>query len=331
MIEDKEPQNLVHIYIKELTQELKKVSAEDAEALFAKLIALEVAFSKKLKTTADGKKVYDRFIEKINHTKGGIKMARAYFREREENFTRTVGEAISKRKPQLMYDVPINYKFVKFAISALTRPHERLQGLSLKIKAAREEIINKYLYLALNRAKVFTKSSYKGYAEFGDVLQLANEALLLSVDKYVVDEKSSSFHVMAIGRMLSNLIANSFSPSSATIGLHNQKTLYKIKKLKQSQPDMNNRELAEVLNLTEKAVDDLMEATKYSSLDQPMNTDDAEELLGDYTADPNSEFVNPHANTESNEMLNVLYSNLDKLSVIELKVLKLKGVKTCLP
>jgi RNA polymerase sigma factor (sigma-70 family) len=328
-MEDKDSSNVVHIYIKELNAELKKLPDTDTEAMFVKLNGLEIAFSKKLKTTADGKRVYDKFIEKINHTKGGIKMARAYFRGREDTFTATVGEAISKRKPQLMYAVPINYKFVLFAVQNVTRPHKRLHALYEKIKVAREEIINKYLHLALNRAKVFTKSSYKGYSEFGDILQLSNEALVLAVDKYVLDENSSSFHAMAIGRMLANLIANSFSPSSATIGLHNQKKLYKIRKLKQTRPDLRNKEIAEILELTEKEVDELVEATKYSSLDQPLNTEDADELLGDYTADPNSEFVNPHVNTESNELLNVLYSNLDKLNVIEQKVLKLKGVKTC--
>ena len=63
------------------------------------------------------------------------------------------------------------------------------------------------------------------------IFQIANEALVISVDKYVMDEESSSFHSMAIGRIVGNLIENGEMASAATIGGHARKKLYQIRKI----------------------------------------------------------------------------------------------------
>src|SRR4051812_37060735 len=104
--------NIVHTYIKELNEELKGISKTDVLDLFTKLCGLEGMFVKRLRMTAEGKRVYMVFIDKVNHTKGGIKIAKPYFRERQEFFSETVNKAIRDKKPELMYDVPVNYKFV---------------------------------------------------------------------------------------------------------------------------------------------------------------------------------------------------------------------------
>lgn len=329
--------NLVHTYIRELNEELKQVSKLDVADLFKKLCNLEVQFSKRLRSTAEGRKVYEKFVYKINRMKGGIKVAKPYFRERQDIFSETVNRAIRENKPDMMYDIPINYKFVRYAMENITtktdkegnviKPSKKIIELYEDIKITREEIISKYLHLALNKAKVFSKSMYIGYSDFSDVLQLANEALVLAVDKYVVDENSSSFHVMAIGRIIGHLIAYGASPSSATIGLHNQKKLYQIRKLMQKNPGIKNKEIAEVLKIAEKEIDELIEATKYSSLDQPVNSDMEDSSLGDYIPDQKGEQNNPHSNTEHSQLVGMLYSKMDQLSVIEQKILRLKGIK----
>lgn len=319
--------NLVHTYIRELNEELRGISKTDVADLFLKLCNLEVQFSKKLRSTAEGRKVYEKFVYKINRMKGGIKVAKPYFRERQDIFSETVNRAIRENKPDMMYAIPINYKFVRYAMENITKPSKKILELHEEIKTTREQIISKYLHLALNKAKVFSKSMYIGYADFSDVLQLANEALVLAVDKYVVDENSSSFHVMAIGRIVGHLIAYGSAPSSATIGLHNQKKLYQIRKLMQKTPGINNKEMAEILKIAEKDIDELIEATKYSSLDQPVNADMEDSSLGDFVADQKCETNNPHSNTEHSQLVSMLYSKMDQLSIIEQKVLKLKGIK----
>lgn len=328
--------NLVHTYIRELNEELKSISKSDVADLFTKLCSLETQFSKKLRSTADGRKVYEKFVYKINRMKGGIKVAKPYFRERQDVFSETVNRAIRENKPEMMYDIPINYKFVRYAMENITKvdkkgrpvdPPKKIVELHESIKVTREQIISKYLHLALNKAKVFSKSMYIGYSDFSDILQLANEALVLAVDKYVVDDNSSSFHVMAIGRIVGHLIAYGSAPSSATIGLHNQKKLYQIRKLMQKNPGINNKEMAEILKIAEKEIDELIEATKYSSLDQPVNADMEDSSLGDFVADQKCETNNPHSNTEHSQLVSMLYSKMDQLSIIEQKVLKLKGIK----
>lgn len=328
--------DLVKVYIADINKALKDVSDEDILEVFKRLNEREQLFSKKLQSTAPGRKVYMAFIQKISKSQGGIKVAKSYFRARQDSYLDTVNRAIREVQPKLMYAVPINYRFCLFAIQTLEsvkdeQDEKRLQfvasleKLFLEIKVLREEIINKHLYLSLHKAKVHKKSWAGGASEFEDLIQLANEALVVAVDKFVMDEDSSSFHGMAIGRIVSNLITNGSQTSSATVGEHAKKKLYQIRKMIQKHPNLQNREVAEALNIAEEEVNDLLASTSYKSLDDKLS-DDSETRYIDT-------FVAPTTNTdgfeavEDQEVKDVLHESFSVLSLIEKKVLRLKGIK----
>lgn len=324
---------IIQVYLRDINSALKDASTEDIMELFKKLYNKEQSFAKKLQSTAYGRKVYIMFISKIAKAQGGIKSAKTFFRARQNSYFLTVNKAIKEMEPKLMYNVPINYKFCLFAIESLTLTDERglkkdrdakLADLFKEIKALREEIISKHLYLSLNRAKIHSKSTYGMSVDFEDLVQIANEALIVAVDKYVMGDEASSFHAMAIGRMLANLITNGTILSSVTIGQHAQKKLYQIRKLLQKNPDFKSNEIASALSIAEEEINDLMNTTSYRSLDEELG-EDSETRYGDIISDEKS--TSQYEDVEKKSMLDLLSKGFNVLSVMEKKVLILKGVK----
>lgn len=328
-----EDYRLIQVYLNDISTALKDASTEDIMELFKKLYVKEQNFVKKLQSTAYGRKVYIMFIEKIAKAQGGIKSARVFFRARQTSYLLTVNKAIKEIEPKLMYKVPINYKFCLFAIDSLKISDKdgklkdrdaKLAELFIEIKALREEIISKHLYLSLNRAKIHSKSTYGMSVDFEDLVQIANEALILAVDKYVMGDEASSFHAMAIGKMLANLIANGTILSSVTIGAHAQKKLYQIRKLLQKNPDFKSLDIAAALDIAEEEINDLMSTTSYRSLDEDLG-EDGDTRYGDIISDEKS--ISQYDAVEKKSMLDLLSRGFEVLSVMEKKVLILKGVK----
>lgn len=329
--------SLIQTYLKDINEALRDAKEEDIMVLFKDLYDKEQRFAKRLRATGYGRDVYVKFIRKILASRGGIKIAKSYFRARQDSYIGTVNRAIREVNPKLMHDVPVNYRFCLFAIESLmvqdkdgkqVNRDEKLASLFQDIKRLRDEIINKHLLLSLHRAGVFKKNSYAAYSEFEDLVQIANEALVISVDKYVMDDDASSFHSMAIGRIIGNLIENGEMASAATIGAHARKKLYQIRKILQKNPDFSNSEVAAILKIAEDEVVDLVGATKYQSLDDYADESGESRVSETFTADSQEPKEDQYDATEKDNLLSVLSKSFDVLSVIELKVLRLKGVST---
>lgn len=326
---NREDYQLIQTYIRDINDVLRDASNEDILNLFKKLYNKEQSFAKKLQSTGSGRKIYMMFIKKIVESQGGIKSARSYFRARQESYLETVNEAIKKVNPKLMYEVPINYRFCLFATQTLVTIDPKLSELFSEIKTLREEIINKHLYLSLNRAKIHRKNSH-GRAEFEDLIQIANEALVVAVDKYVMDGEESTFHQMALGRMIGNLIANGSTLSATTIGGHAHKKLYQIRKLLQKQPNLTNDQVGNILDIAREEVDSLIAATSYSSLDEELpnssksGTVDSVRRIDTIVSD---DWEKEFEAIEKEDALSKLEEGFKNLSIIQRKVLLLKGVK----
>ena len=319
--------DLVRAYITDINYALKDIREEDILVIFRDLYNKEQSFAKRLRSTGYGRKVYFQFIKMIQSSRGGIKIAKTYFRAREESYLLTVNKAIREANPKLMHDVPVNYKFCKFAVEAMIeKKDEELVSLFNEIKALREEIINKHLFLSLNKAKVFKKNSYGTMTPFEDLIQIANEALIIAVDKYVMDKDSSSFHSMAIGRIIAHLITDGETSSSVTVGQHAKKKLYSIRKLLQSSPNFSTKEISDALKIAEDEVVDLLGTTSYQSLDD-FTSEDSSTRVGEVFVKSTKTETNQYGTVEKENLLSVLDKSYDVLSVIEKKVLRLKGVR----
>ena len=312
---------VIYQYIKELNEEAGLVDNTKLSEMFTKLIGLEKSFESKLRKTAKGRKVYSAFIDMIYKANRGMIALRPYFRQREDLFLNTINKAIEHNKPDQLYGSPINYRFAAFAMNTLQSPSKELVVIFENLKAAREDIIKHNLFLALGQAKIRGRSTYSSTIELSDLIQIANEALMISVDKFVPDQKSVFAH-MAIGRIIAQLIADGSSPSAATVTTAGKKKLYKIRKLLAELPDVTRKEISEILNIAESEVNELMESTHYSSLDQTLYTDDTQ-TLGDIIEDPSDD---AYDDAESKDLFLKLLKAYECLSIIELKILRLKGV-----
>jgi DNA-directed RNA polymerase specialized sigma subunit len=320
--------NSITTYINDINNSLRNAKEQDIMVLFKELYDKEQSFAKKLKSTGAGRNVYVKFIKKILNSQGGIKVARSYFRARQDSYLNTVNKAIRDMKPELMYDVPINYRFCSFAIESLQNKDRKLAKLFEEIKNLRDEITNKHLFLSLNRAKVFKSASYGSFSEFEDLIQLANEALVVAVDKYVMDEDSSSFHVMVIGRIISNLITNGETASAATMGEHSRKKLYQIRKILQNNPNFSTKEISDISKISQEEISELLGATSYKSLDDTVGDSDSDTRLVDtFISNIDGTKEDQHDLIEKSNLLSVLSDSFDVLSVLEIKVLRLKGVQ----
>ena len=320
-----EENNVLQRYIHELNADFKEFDSAAVEKMFLKLIDLERMFAKKLQKTPHGKRVYADFIDMIYKFKRGMLYVRPYFRQRESMYLGTINKAVEKNQPAKLYDAPVNFKFIVYAVGKLkeygAEPNKDLVSLFEKIKELRNEIMGNNLFLALSKAKGHARSSGGNILEMSDLVQTANEGLIIAVDKYVPSE-GSVFATMAIGRMVANLIEFGSNQSSVTVNLGGRKKLYRIRRLLEKNPTMTRAQIAEILKVAEQEVNDLMDATHYSSLDQPVGVED-DRTLGDVTADARAD---THESVENKDLFLKLLNAYQYLSVIEQKILRLKGV-----
>lgn len=340
-----EENNVLQRYILELNTELKGFDSAAVEKMFVKLIDLEKSFAKKLLKTGQGKRVYSDFINMIYKLKRSMLYVRPYFRQRESMYLNTINKAVEKNQPTKLYDAPVNFKFIMFAVARLEENEredakkkafkEQTQYVPVKfelnkdlavifekIKSLRHEIMNNNLFLALSKAKGHARSHGGSFADMSDLVQIANEGLILAVDKYVPSE-GSVFATMAIGRMVANLIENGSNQSPVTVNSSGRKKLYRIRRLLEKNPSITRGQIAEILKVSEQEVNDLIEATHYLSLDQPVGAED-DRTMGDVT--PDTEMTDAYEMTENKDLFLKLLSAYEYLSVIEQKILKLKGV-----
>jgi DNA-directed RNA polymerase specialized sigma subunit len=322
--------NILQLYLKELAAEAQYSTDFDTNDKFKNLIKLEKEFAKCLRSFKEGREVYRAFVYYINVESSDLREARGYFRERLSNFMPVVNKAIKRANMKDMYRLPINFRFCAFAMRKLEGvsgpKKDKVSKLMNEMSVIRNEIINQYLYMALNKAKVFSSKNKSGSVDFSDFISAANEGLLNAVDKYVLGA-NSKFHQMAVGFILSHLLTVQTSHSSAaTLGSHGQKKLYSLKKALQKQTgSINVPELSEVLKIAEEDIADLINSTKYFSLDAPINGYE-DHLVSDFVDLDNGEAASAYDLVEAKNLLLQISENIDKMSIVQKKILVLKGV-----
>lgn len=321
-------QTAIQIYIKDLNEALESCSDDSTLKDFQKLMLLEDKFAKRLRSVSGGKKVYRLFIDMILREKENLITARKYFREREIAYKEFVYPSIRTKEPNGLHKIRINFLFCVFAMKNLEATDAKLNGLFEEIRQLRESLINRHLHYALNRAKAFNTGANSN-VDFSDLIQLANEALVNSVDKYVIDETASSFRTMAIGRMVANLMASSDQALPVSFGGQASRQLYKIKKLLEKNSDLKVKDLSEIIGIAEEEIAALMNATSYSSLDAELDQEDGfgnSVSLRDFLPAPSGDFNDPYVVAEMKDLIERSYEIFQTLTVLEQKILKLKGV-----
>lgn len=327
--------NILKLYLRELDDEVSIEKSLDVNPIFKKIFKLEDQFSRTLRSFKEGRDVYRQFCHYILVEVADLREARTFFRERMSSFMPKVNKALSRSKMKEIYKLHVNYSFCAFAMRRIKNEEEltgsseitKLSKLMLEMKNLRDQIITHHLYLALNKAKVFHSKNRSSSLEFSDFIQCSNEALMVSVDKFVLDENEHHFHQVAMGRMISHLLTMQTAHySAATLGSHGQKKLASLRKtLHEMNGNVKIPELSRVLHIAEQDISDLMNSTRYFSMDAPVS-EDGGSLNSDVVDLQGEGVLSPELMIENAQLGANMIEFYKTLNILERKILVLKGV-----
>lgn len=311
------------------------------------LVSLERQFRLALVATPAGRRVYELFVSHICDERRNILDARPFFRERQQTFTDRVSPVLRAREAAGLHDFRINFRFVQFAMR--TRKWgttSKVARLAAQIAAAREELVVMNLPLAINRAHIFFARTPRAHLTYMDLVQIAAEGLMAGVDKFV-PPFSRMFRGVAIGRMVGNFIEN-YSETVLKFYPPDRRKLYRANKLVGRSGGLDPEELAARVN--EWAVDaaektqeplepgqltspgeiaHLMAAASMVSSDSPLSDSESEtsavRTVGDTFSAPEED--RPDVLVERADAHRALYEAFCELTLLEQKLLRLKGVR----
>lgn len=321
--------NLLQVYLKDVNLALSANIDSNVMDMLNELSSLEVKFFKRIKYVNGGRQTYRDFIHMISRDKENLIVARKFFREREDAFKGKIYKAIMKKNVNDLLQYKANFLMCVFVMEKLTIKDKRLALLFDKITKLRSNIIQSYLHFAINRAKSFnTGANYN--VDFNDLVQIANEALISAVDKFVIDENSSTFRAMVIGRMTAGLIASGDQALCVTFGPQASRRLYQVKRLLEKQSDLSISEISAALDVSEEEISAIINASSVSSLDADLgdgNDGDAPSItLKDFIPAPPDSYSDPYEQVEHADIIRKIYEQFQNLTVLEQKILRLKGV-----
>jgi DNA-directed RNA polymerase specialized sigma subunit len=301
------------------------------------LVSLEKEFRRTLIKHQWGPGVYKAFIKHICEEKRNILAARPYFRERQEVFSKSISKALKKKADKGLYKFHFNVQFVLFALSVYRwHPNSQVVKLAKQILAARQELVEMNLPLAISRARIFWSRTPESQLSYMDLVQITSEGLMSGIDKFVLPY-SQAFRHMVIGRMIGNLIEQ-YSETLLHFYPLDKKKLYRVNKLLSKageNPDFEliaeevNRDLEPGHRTTAEEISMLVAAASTVSADVPASNEvDGEESLESTPIHcfQANEAMNPDVQVERAEALAVISKSLVELPMIERKLLRLKGV-----
>lgn len=300
------------------------------------LVAKEKAFKKALIEHRYGERVYRAFVRYICETRRNILDARPYFRERQHIFTRHISSALRNGDLKVLHRFNFNYRFVLFTLGAAPwKPGSPVARLAREIAAVRNELVVMNMPLAISRARIFYSRTPKAHLSYMDLIQIACEGLMSGVDKFV-PPFSKAFRAVAIGRMTGNFIEN-YSETAIHFFPVDKRKIYRANKLSGRGMELTPEQLARGVNkgveaghrTTPSEIIDLMAASSTVSADNAPNdgagSDEREETLTERLPAP--EESRPDVIVEREEAMAQLLLATQDLTILERKLLRLKGVQ----
>jgi DNA-directed RNA polymerase specialized sigma subunit len=310
------------------------------------LVALENEFRTALIHHRSGPAVYQEFVNMIVEDKGNILSARPFFRERQEIFTQFISSALKNNKPTAIYRFRVNWTFISWVMGQRNwKEGSGLPALSRKIAAARTELLEENLPLAISQARGFKAATPQNHLAWMDLCQVHAVALLLAIDKFVppVEKKGMSenaildgyrsFRAVAIGIMRRDRV-NEYSQTLIHFFPRDRQMLYWAHKLLRQFADAPDHDfIANEINLH---IQKKEEKTNGEQIGRLLAS--ASVVSGDHSAEPDGDTViecavadeefRPDTAIEQKDA----YDQLRKAIVVtdltgcERKLLKLKGI-----
>lgn len=321
----------------------EKMPVRDPDALLDRqsrqmnlLVDLEDRCRKALIQDPRGLDVYDRFVTFIRDERRNALAAQPYFREPEGIFIDEISPAIRTNSVRSLFRYHFNFPFVAFARRIIEKGWENgtsspFWELSQQLIAARQELVETNLPLAISRARMFYGKTPKSHMDYLDFVQLAVEGLLAAIDKFRLPFRPV-FRSVAIGRMTA-LFIERYSETTLRFYPLDRRRIYRANKaLRRTPPDqVDYTTLAESVNnglekryqTSPEDLACLMSAVSMLSVDwqDTMSEGDEGRTFGDGLAAP--EEHRPDSELEAKERAMRLHGALEALDAIESKVVRM--------
>ena len=318
----------------------KKQLFETQKRQMENLVDLEKQYRETLANHERGDEIYGLFLHYIRNERRNILASRPFFRERAETFTEQISVAFKANDIQTLKNFHFNYPFVLLSQQKLKcNEIPELVELAKRIKAQRDELVVTNMPLAINRARMFWNKTPRSQLSYMDLVQIACEGLMSAIDKYCMPFRSV-FRSVAIGRMVGNFIEN-YSETLVHFFPADRRKLYRANKNVGRLGGMSDADydaLAKAVNegvteamftTTASELVELMQAASCVSLDaftmpslDPSDERSTSEDSGPKAADE----LRPDVRTEQKELANLLQKYSGHLTMLERKVLVLKGL-----
>jgi RNA polymerase sigma factor (sigma-70 family) len=328
------------VFAKNLESAIDRYGDVSEETLYSRqkrqletLVDLEDQFKACLLHHRWGASSYKLFIKHICDEKRNILAARPFFRERQPVFTGEISKALKAKAYRTLFKFHVNYQFIQFVMKSQKWPvNSKIYKLASEIKKQRIELVEMNMPLAISRARIFWSKTPKSQLTYMDMIQISCEGMLSAIDKYCLPY-STVFRSVAIGRILGNLI-EVYSETLLHFYPNDKRKIYRANKLMHKfsgEQTINYEQLATEVNegveLPHKTnaaeIAALVAASSCVSTDSSPNEENDVPTLSRFIA---SESTQPDVQVEKTEAMARMNQAIGKLSVIEKKLLRLKGV-----
>lgn len=315
-------------------------------AQIKELVSLESKFRRTLIAHKKGPETYRQFVEHICVERGNILSARPYFRERQEVFTEFISKGLKRGSGPSLYKFKINWTFISWVVKSQgwldSKSGEELRNLVTKIKKSRTQLLEETLPFAISQAKGFYASTPRSHLTFMDIVQIQSQGLLLAIDKFcppndkgMTEEQSleafRGFRAVAIGIMRRDRVNDYSQTLMHFYPRDRQKIYWANKMLRRFTDQVDHGQISIEINTNlptsehtnSEEVADLLAAASTVSAD--FSLDPEGETVVDMAVAEES--MRPDFRAEQNELHETLFESIRTLTLLENKLLKLKGIK----
>jgi RNA polymerase sigma factor (sigma-70 family) len=300
------------------------------------LVKLETQFRRALIRHRWGPLAYRDFIGFILDERRNILEARPFFRERNSTFTSQISDLLRNRSARGLYRFHFNYQFIRFVMKS--RPWGKKSEVRLihdELIKARQELIEMNMPLAMSQARMFYGKMQKSHLDLMDFIQIASEGLIAAIDKFCLPY-TTVFRTVATHRMKGNFI-DCYSETSLHFYPKDRRRLYQAYKwIKEQQgkefsyedlvTEINKRLKPNEATTVEEIVTLIGAASVVSANGIPVEMDEgqATTVLERYESPSEDRPDRQFEEAEANHALSVA---MEKLTCLERKFLKLKGIQ----
>lgn len=285
--------------------------------------------------------VYKKFVDFIVKHHGNMLSANPFFREKTNVFNKEIIPAIRNSDIETLMGFDINFQLINFIVNNWKgKLPKQADGYYRDVVRAREVLIENNLPLAINRAKLFFRKSSKSHLDLLDLIGICTYGLISGIDKYV-GSYTKVWRSVCIGRMVGYMIDEQ-SKTFLRMYPTDKKILYRANSLKYRLKIEDIEELTKAVNesfyedqdqgkkvpklpIHEMHIRTLLNGSSYISTESNSGGDSEKDgnSMYDYTLDPT---VDVEYDLVKKDTMNKIIKSADVLSVIEKKIIALKGV-----